>query len=415
MRLTTHSYSPSVLGKILRCGVREPSFREAAEALADLAELTISGRQVTRIAQEIGQELEADRDRRVEQLQNESLEPTVTTRPALAVIEVDGGRLQIRGQGDGPGAHQASWREDKLSLLATAAVRTFDVDPEPDLPACFRDRGYVEKLVRGIAGQSPLGESDPAAGSPVLGASPDTPQDADPPQERAPELLVRTYVASTCDSAAFGPMVAAEAKRRNFPAAASVAFVGDGAAWIWTLQREHFPDAMAVVDFLHVMGHVFAAAKSAAAEPTTRWRLFQEWAESCWQGRVGAVIERLGLLQENLGALSEEEIAALVETDPRKILAGTQGYLRRNRDRMDYPSYRRQGLPITSSHIESTVKRFNRRVKGTEKFWGDAGAEAILQLRAAFLSEDDRLGHHLRTRPCSPFRTYKARKDRKAA
>jgi hypothetical protein len=82
---------------------------------------------------------------------------------------------------------------------------------------------------------------------------------------------------------------------------------------------------------------------------------------------------------------------------------------------MDYPLYRRLGLPWTSSHVESTVKLFNRRVKGSEKFWGKAGAERILQLRAAYLSQDDRLERHLKTRPCGPFRTYKAREVRQAA
>src|SRR5262249_50875624 len=101
--------------------------------------------------------------------------------------------------------------------------------------------------------------------------------------------------------------------------------------------------------------------------------------------------------------------------DPRMILEQELGYLQRNLERMDYPRYRQQGLPWTSSHVESTVKLFNRRVKGSEKFWGDVGAEAILQLRAAFLCEDDRLKRHLRTRPCSPFRTYKVRENRQAA
>ncbi len=82
---------------------------------------------------------------------------------------------------------------------------------------------------------------------------------------------------------------------------------------------------------------------------------------------------------------------------------------------MDYPRYRQEGLPWTSSHVESTVKLFNRRVKGTEKSWGEAGAEEILQLRAAFLSEDGRLEEYLKSRACSPFRTYKAREDRQAA
>lgn len=40
---------------------------------------------------------------------------------------------------------------------------------------------------------------------------------------------------------------------------------------------------------------------------------------------------------------------------------------------MNYVEYRGLGLPITSSLMESTVKQIGRRVKGTEKFWSEAG------------------------------------------
>ena len=108
-------------------------------------------------------------------------------------------------------------------------------------------------------------------------------------------------------------------------------------------------------------------------------------------------------------------LEGLADEDPRRIVARVLGYLGDNRDRMDYPRYRREGLPWTTSHVESTVKVFNRRVKGSEKFWSEAGAEAILQLRAAFLSEDGRLDRHLKEQPSSPFRNYKARKTGEAA
>jgi hypothetical protein len=72
--------------------------------------------------------------------------------------------------------------------------------------------------------------------------------------------------------------------------------------------------------------------------------------------------------------------------------------------RLDYPSYRRQGLPVTSALMESLVKEVNYRVKGTEMFWNDPeGAEAILQVRAASLCDDDRLGRYLRARPGCPY------------
>jgi hypothetical protein len=71
--------------------------------MANLAEVTISGRQLDRIAQEVGQQLQARRDHDVIRFQTDALEPRVATRPALAVVEVDSGRLRIRGEGEGPG------------------------------------------------------------------------------------------------------------------------------------------------------------------------------------------------------------------------------------------------------------------------------------------------------------------------
>jgi hypothetical protein len=41
--------------------------------------------------------------------------------------------------------------------------------------------------------------------------------------------------------------------------------------------------------------------------------------------------------------------------------------------------------------VEATIKQINQRVKGTEKFWSECGAEAILQLRADSVSETEPL------------------------
>ncbi len=69
-------------------------------------------------------------------------------------------------------------------------------------------------------------------------------------------------------------------------------------------------------------------------------------------------------------------------------------------------------LPVTSAAVESLIKEFNYRVKGTEKFWNrPEGTERILQVRAAVLSDDDRLSKHLKSRPGSPFRRYRAKAE----
>ncbi len=128
---------------------------------------------------------------------------------------------------------------------------------------------------------------------------------------------------------------------------------------------------------------------------------FLQWTDACWQGRVREVISQLRAEQQRIG----EPPADAAENDPRKIIADTIGYFQNNAPRMDYPAYRREGLPLTSALMESFVKELNQRVKGTEKFWNDgASGEAILQVRAAALCDDDRLQRHLKNRPGNPFR-----------
>ena len=58
---------------------------------------------------------------------------------------------------------------------------------------------------------------------------------------------------------------------------------------------------------------------------------------------------------------------------------------------MDYPRYRREGFPLTSSLMESTVKQVSRRVKGSEKYWSSVGGEGMLRLRGESLSDDEPL------------------------
>ena len=76
---------------------------------------------------------------------------------------------------------------------------------------------------------------------------------------------------------------------------------------------------------------------------------------------------------------------------------------------MAYPRYRQAGLPVTSSLVESLVGEFNDRVKGTNQYWDRPdGAETILQVRAAVLSDDARLARHFENRPGNPYRRRRA-------
>jgi len=201
----------------------------------------------------------------------------------------------------------------------------------------------------------------------------------------------------------FGRMVAVEAKERDFYRAKRRAFVADGAAYNWKIQQRHFADFVPIVVFLHVLCYVYRAARAVGTDEVQRWEQYVEWLRACWQGKVREVIKQLRAWQERIGKpLAKEELAA---TEPRRVVAEALGYLQRNASRMKYPEYRQGGLPCTSSLVESQVGQVNARVKSKQKYWNRGqAAEAILQLRAANLSEDGRLERYLAERPGSPYR-----------
>lgn len=83
---------------------------------------------------------------------------------------------------------------------------------------------------------------------------------------------------------------------------------------------------------------------------------------------------------------------------------------------MNYPEYRKPGLAVNSSLVEALIKESNYRVKGTEKFWNrPEGAEGILQIRAALLSNDHRLVTFRKNRSGNPVRRYQRKKAGEAA
>src|SRR5207245_10270404 len=104
-------------------------------------------------------------------------------------------------------------------------------------------------------------------------------------------------------------------------------------------------------------------------------------------GEVATVIATRQKRQLELGQPQEGDR----ETSPRQIVAQALTYLQNHQSQMKYAEYRQLGLPITSSYVESAVKQFNQRVKGTEKFWSEPGIEALLHLRADHLSDDEPL------------------------
>ena len=160
------------------------------------------------------------------------------------------------------------------------------------------------------------------------------------------------------------------------------------------------------MDFLHAVCYVYSSAHAVGADEASGWSQYLIWMRACWQGRVAEVLTELDQWQTRLGEPPPGEASTAEERrDPRRVVTQARSYLGNNRDRMAYPRYRQSGLPTTSSLVESLVGEVNARVKSKQKHWTRlAGAESILQLQAAVLSQDDRLPRFFAQRQDCPFR-----------
>jgi len=377
------------LGKAITASAHVPSYQLGSKLLEVVGEIKIAGRQLNKLTTKIGSELTAQRDARTEEYFDQPLPRQLnppSTPIALASVSCDGGRMQTRTEGGGRGVQNPHWRETKNALFLRMSSVSLEKDPHPELPAPFADRGRMKDLLTGVVVES----VPPPDAKDVTKKLPDW----------RPQVLFRTCLSSLEGSDAFGRMMAAEADSRGFYCAEKQSYVADGLPYNWTIQKRHFPTFTPILDFVHAVEHLYAAARAVSDNDNATWQLYVSWAEACWQGRMAGVLAELREHQDRLGSPPTD----CDVTDPRQITAETIGYFENNIDRMKYPEYRREGLPITSAHMESFVKELNYRVKSTEKFWNDgASGEAILQVRAASLSDDDRLANHLRRRPGNPF------------
>jgi hypothetical protein len=403
--LEQSKYSPTVIDKIVSANAEHKSATKARKMLFKLAGMSVTEPIIHKLTGVIGAELQKDMQQQASANLEQQLDPQYAEAPQVAVVSVDGGRIMTRGKA-GRGIHDQQWKETKVSCLLTMSSSPSDEDPHPELPGCFANEKYVERLVRELhtvrAGSQESLENledlpeieeilDQVLDSENLSA-----QKREKPTWR-PKRLMRTCVSSMVSSDKFGPLVAGEAQRRGFYDAQHQAFLGDGLGWNWTLHRTHFCDFVAIVDFVHPLSYIYNAAQVIA--PDSSWSFYLQATTDCWQGRVADVLKRLRAWQATHPVSPDE---TLPDHDPREIVRTAVTYLTNNEKRMDYPAYRKEGLPVSTSMVESLIKEINYRVKGTEKFWNrPEGAEAILQVRTAALRDDDRLSQWILNRPGS--------------
>ena len=211
----------------------------------------------------------------------------------------------------------------------------------------------------------------------------------------SPRVESREVVATLEKGQHIGLQVAARAWKLGMFQATYKAFVGDGSAWIWTIFAKFFKPFgfTPILDIIHAVTYVYAAAMAGRTRREGA-AVYRQWIHWLWQGELSKLIAAVASRQAELGVPSPEES----ETSPRRIVSQALTYLQNQQGKMRYPEYRKLGLPITSSHMESAVKELNYRIKGTEKFRGEDGGAAVLQMKSDTLSASDPLAYFWKTR-----------------
>jgi hypothetical protein len=184
-------------------------------------------------------------------------------------------------------------------------------------------------------------------------------------------------------------LIAMTLHRLGAAQATSVTFVGDGATWIW----DRVPTIVVlagltpsrvreVLDNCHAAHHVSQALAALGLNERDRLPQYRELRTKLRNGHWREVVATL------------TELAA--EQPANDAVRTEIAYLKKHGEagRLKYPEFRRQGVPLGSGAIESSIRRvINLRLKGNGVFWEPANAEAMLQVRALVISGrwDERL------------------------
>jgi len=318
--------------------------REAAQLPFDVAARSVNadwgttydGKQMQRWAEHYGEKVAADQERERKEYLKGRHPAGPANAPVVLAVGMDGGRVQEREKDP---ESQSRWHEDKVLTISS----------------------YLK------------GPPEEPGGDPE------------------PVRLVTTYLGTMQDSHKFGQLARVEAERRGIRQTPEVIVIGDGASWIDTVAGEHFGCHTRIIDFYHVDERLGEVAKALyPVDEQRRKRLANRLESQLWEGKVATIIRWMGPKARALGPPRETDPAE----HPRRVICENLTYLERHQRQMDYPAYRAKGWPIGSGVTESGVKLFNKRVKGTEQFWNESGAESMLALRALWLSQDDRWHHY---------------------
>lgn len=187
-------------------------------------------------------------------------------------------------------------------------------------------------------------------------------------------LTKHSYRAGLWDASVYGHQLWAEACRRGLEKAKTVVCVSDGAIWIWNLMFICFAYRVEVLDWWHAVQRLWTIANVClGTEAAKAWVAQQQ--HTLAHAHLRHVLHQVRLLYPKGASLPDEVRQAVA-------------YLFANRKRCRYRLFRQAGYPIGSGTVESACKVVvQQRMKQAGMRWSRTGAQAMLALRCALLSD----------------------------
>lgn len=145
--------------------------------------------------------------------------------------------------------------------------------------------------------------------------------------------------------------------------------LSDGAIWIDNWQKKHEIEWIAILDYYHVTEKIYEIAKLFLTKKKDNKKLWAEKkCELILAGNFDEVIKQIG----DLKSTNSDKI------EKRENLIK---HFKKNKERMNYPEFIKQGLYIGSGFIESAHKYVvQKRMKLSGQRWG-SGMQGMLNLR----------------------------------
>lgn len=135
-----------------------------------------------------------------------------------------------------------------------------------------------------------------------------------------------------------------------------------------------------VLDFLHVLERLWLAAHAFFGEGTPE---AENWV------RKHALMVLRGEVSQVIKGMRQSATKRRLKGSIGKSVRNAATYFRKNRHRMRYNVYLAKGLPIASGAVEGACKNLVKdRMERSGMRWQIVGAEAVIKLRAIFLSGD---------------------------